>query len=104
MRALIIVDVQNDFVTGGKLEVSNGEQIIPIVNQLAEKFELVIATQDWHPADHKSFASQHEGKQPFDKTTLRSEERRVGKECNTRRKKYQKKKKNSMMTCIGRIV
>lgn len=70
MHALIIVDVQNDFVTGGKLEVSNGEQIIPIVNQLAEKFELVIATQDWHPADHKSFASQHEGKQPFDKTTL----------------------------------
>src|SRR5690606_17269690 len=70
MRALIIVDVQNDFVTGGKLEVANGEQIIPLVNELAGKFELVVATQDWHPQDHKSFASQHPGKQPFEKIVL----------------------------------
>jgi len=70
MRALIIVDVQNDFVTGGRLEVANGEQIIPLVNELAGSFELVVATQDWHPPDHKSFASQHPGKQPFEKIML----------------------------------
>ena len=70
MRALIIVDVQNDFVTGGRLEVANGEQIIPLVNELAGSFELVVATQDWHPPDHKSFASQHPGKQPFEKIVL----------------------------------
>lgn len=70
MRALIIVDVQNDFVTGGKLEVPNGEQIIPLVNQLSEKFELVVATQDWHPQNHKSFASAHRGRKPFETILL----------------------------------
>src|SRR5690606_2099670 len=70
MRALIIVDIQNDFVTGGKLEVPNGEQIIPLVNMLSEKFDLVVATQDWHPQDHKSFASNHPGKAPFEKIML----------------------------------
>ncbi len=66
MRALIIVDIQNDFVTGGKLEVPSGEQIIPLVNELAGHFDLVVATQDWHPPSHKSFASNHPGKKPFD--------------------------------------
>lgn len=66
MRALIIVDVQYDFVTGGKLEVPNGEQVIPLVNNLSEHFDLVVATQDWHPANHKSFASNHPDKKPFD--------------------------------------
>lgn len=70
MQALIIVDLQNDFVTGGKLEVPHGEQIIPLVNQLSRRFELVVATQDWHPADHKSFASNHADKKPFDKILL----------------------------------
>lgn len=70
MRALIIVDIQNDFVTGGKLEVPHGEQIIPLVNTLSAKFELVVATQDWHPPDHKSFASNHPGKKPFEKVML----------------------------------
>lgn len=70
MKALIIVDVQNDFVTGGKLEVSNGEQIIPLVNDLTTKFDLVVATQDWHPKEHKSFASNHPGKKPFEKIVL----------------------------------
>lgn len=70
MNALIIVDIQNDFVTGGKLEVPHGEQIVPLVNQLSGKFELVVATQDWHPQEHKSFASNHSGKQPFEKIML----------------------------------
>lgn len=70
MRALIIVDIQNDFVTGGKLEVPHGEQIIPLVNSLSEKFDLVVATQDWHPQNHKSFASNHPGKAPFEKIML----------------------------------
>lgn len=70
MRALIIVDVQNDFVSGGSLEVPAGEQIVPLVNELAEKFDLVVATQDWHPQDHKSFASNHHDKKPFEKIAL----------------------------------
>lgn len=70
MRALILVDIQNDFVAGGKLEVPNGEQIIPLVNQLSNEFELVVATQDWHPPGHKSFASNHPGKNAFETITL----------------------------------
>lgn len=70
MRALIIVDIQNDFVAGGSLEVPFGEQIVPLVNELSEKFDLVVATQDWHPPNHKSFASSHAGKKPFEKIML----------------------------------
>ncbi len=70
MKALIIVDIQNDFLPGGALEVPEGDHIIPLVNQMQKKFPLVAATQDWHPAGHGSFASVHEGKKPFDKTTL----------------------------------
>lgn len=60
--ALILIDIQNDFCPNGALAVNEGDQIIPIVNKLQEKFETVIATQDWHPTDHKSFAVNHEGK------------------------------------------
>lgn len=56
MKALIIVDIQNDFLPGGALAVKDGEQIIPLVNRLQRKFGLVVATQDWHPKDHGSFA------------------------------------------------
>ena len=70
MTALIIVDIQNDFIPGGKLAVPFGNQIIPLVNELQESFELVVATQDWHPSNHKSFASNHENKNPFEKITL----------------------------------
>ena len=70
MKALIVVDVQNDFTAGGNLAVPGGEQIIGLVNALQERFELVVATQDWHPSDHKSFASNHAGKKPFDKIML----------------------------------
>ena len=70
MRALIIIDIQNDFVTGGKLEVPNGEQVVPLVNELSHHFDLVVATQDWHPLTHKSFASNHPEKKPFEVITL----------------------------------
>jgi nicotinamidase/pyrazinamidase len=70
MRVLLITDIQNDFVAGGSLEVPFGEQIIPLVNELSEHFDLVVATQDWHPPTHKSFASNHAGKKIFDKIVL----------------------------------
>jgi nicotinamidase/pyrazinamidase len=62
MKALIVVDIQNDFIPGGSLAVPAGNEIIPIVNRLEKKFLLVVATQDWHPESHLSFASNHPGK------------------------------------------
>ena len=66
MKALLIVDVQNDFCPGGALEVPNGDQIIPAINQLSKQFDIVVQTQDWHPKEHSSFASSHQGKEPFE--------------------------------------
>lgn len=66
MKALIIVDIQNDFLPGGSLAVNDGDKIIPTINQLQNTYELVVATQDWHPAGHLSFASQHPGKNVFE--------------------------------------
>ncbi|MBD0404731.1 bifunctional nicotinamidase/pyrazinamidase [Flammeovirga sp. EKP202] len=63
MRALLIVDVQNDFVSGGALEVPEGDQIIPTINKISSKFDLVVATKDWHPEEHLSFADNHDGKE-----------------------------------------
>lgn len=57
--ALVIVDVQNDFCTGGNLAVPNGEEVVPVINSLREEFQTVVLTQDWHPAGHASFASTH---------------------------------------------
>ncbi|AKD03614.1 bifunctional nicotinamidase/pyrazinamidase [Pontibacter korlensis] len=70
MRALLLIDIQNDFLPGGSLAVPEGDAIIPVVNKLQDKFELVVATQDWHPINHKSFASQHEGKNVFETINL----------------------------------
>lgn len=70
MNALIIVDVQNDFLPGGALEVKEGDAIIPVINHLQKDFDLVVATQDWHPADHKSFASTHSEKKIFEEIML----------------------------------
>lgn len=61
MQALIVVDVQNDFLPGGALAVPDGDQVVPVINQLMPHYELVVATQDWHPAEHESFASRHVG-------------------------------------------
>ncbi|MCX2741779.1 bifunctional nicotinamidase/pyrazinamidase [Pontibacter anaerobius] len=66
MRALLIADIQNDFLPGGSLAVPEGDVIIPIVNRLQEQFDLVVAIQDWHPPQHKSFASNHAGKKPLE--------------------------------------
>lgn len=68
--ALLVIDIQNDFCSHGALAVANGERIIPLVNALARKFGNVILTQDWHPADHISFAASHSGRQPFDTIQL----------------------------------
>ncbi|SFH19718.1 bifunctional nicotinamidase/pyrazinamidase [Pontibacter chinhatensis] len=66
MRALLLIDIQNDFLPGGALAVPEGDAIIPLVNSIQGNYDLVVATQDWHPADHKSFASQHSGQNLFD--------------------------------------
>jgi nicotinamidase/pyrazinamidase len=70
MKALVIVDVQNDFMPGGQLEVPQGNMIIPLINRLQNKFDLVLASQDWHPKNHKSFASNHLNKKPFERIIL----------------------------------
>jgi len=67
---LVVVDVQYDFLPGGNLAVAGGDEIVPLINALAKKFKNVVFTQDWHPADHISFASQHPGKAPFETVEL----------------------------------
>jgi nicotinamidase/pyrazinamidase len=64
--ALLIIDVQNDFCPGGSLAVPDGDAVVPVINCLMEKFTAVIATQDWHPSGHVSFASNHRGKEPHE--------------------------------------
>ena len=64
--ALIVVDVQNDFCSGGALAVPDGEAVVSVINRLAGAFGLVVITQDWHPAGHASFASSHAGRSPFE--------------------------------------
>jgi nicotinamidase/pyrazinamidase len=68
--ALIVIDPQNDFCPGGALAVAGGDEIMPLVNRLIDQFAHVIVTQDWHPADHSSFASQHPGKSPLENIEL----------------------------------
>jgi nicotinamidase/pyrazinamidase len=64
--ALLVIDVQNDFMPGGALAIPDGDAIVPLINTLAKKFDHVILTQDWHPPQHISFASTHTNKQPFE--------------------------------------
>ena len=66
MHALLVIDVQNDFCPGGALAVEGGDEIVPGINGLMAEAEAVILTQDWHPSDHTSFASQHDGKDPME--------------------------------------
>src|SRR5262245_45582389 len=70
MRALILVDLQNDFCPGGALAVAHGDETIAVANRLMPQFDLVVATQDWHPRDHGSFAANHPGKQPYQSIEL----------------------------------
>ena len=67
MNALIIVDLQNDFLPGGALAVPGGDEVIPLTNELQRRFDVVLATQDWHPPDHGSFAANHPGNKPGDR-------------------------------------
>ncbi|MGC1391371.1 MAG: bifunctional nicotinamidase/pyrazinamidase [Bacteroidales bacterium] len=70
MKTLIIVDVQNDFMPGGPLAVPHGDLIVPVINKIQRYFDLIVATQDWHPKNHKSFASNHFDKKPFNRIIL----------------------------------
>jgi len=70
MKTLIIVDLQNDFLPGGALAVPQGDEVVPLANELQRRFELVVATQDWHPPDHGSFAANHPAKKPGDRIIL----------------------------------
>lgn len=74
MKTLVIIDVQNDFIPGGALAVPGGDEIVEVINELQEKFELVIATQDWHPKNHSSFAKNHKGKEAFDTVQWKGQE------------------------------
>ena len=65
-RALVVIDVQNDFCPGGALPVAEGDRVVPVINRLAARFQRVVATQDWHPPGHVSFASSHPGRRPFE--------------------------------------
>jgi nicotinamidase/pyrazinamidase len=71
MKSLILVDLQNDFLPGGALAVPQGDVVIPLANQLQIAFRLVVATQDWHPANHQSFAVNHPGRKPGDIIKMR---------------------------------
>ncbi len=68
--ALILIDIQNDFCPGGALAVPGGDAVVPVANRLARRFSTVVLTQDWHPADHRSFASAHPGAALFSTVTL----------------------------------
>jgi nicotinamidase/pyrazinamidase len=67
---LLAVDAQNDFCPGGALAVAEGDLVIPLINRLAERFDSVVLTQDWHPPGHTSFASSHPGTAPFETITM----------------------------------
>jgi len=64
LKALIVVDVQNDFCPGGPLAVAEGDRVVPVINALMPRFDLIVATQDWHPVEHGSFAANHPGHEP----------------------------------------
>ena len=68
--ALIVIDVQNDFCPGGALAVADGDVIVPLINRVARRFGTRVFTQDWHPAEHRSFAANHPGAAPFTTTEM----------------------------------
>lgn len=70
MKTLLLIDIQNDFMPGGALAVAGGDEIIPVVNGMMPDFDLVVATQDWHPEDHGSFAANHPGKAIYEQILL----------------------------------
>ncbi len=70
MKALILVDIQRDFLPGGNLPVENGDRILPVVNDLLPHYPVIAVTQDWHPPEHRSFASAHEGREPLEEIEM----------------------------------
>jgi nicotinamidase/pyrazinamidase len=70
MRALLLIDLQYDFCPGGALAVARGDETVPVANRLMSSFSTIVATQDWHPPDHGSFAANHPGKQPYEMNEL----------------------------------
>jgi nicotinamidase/pyrazinamidase len=70
VKTLLLIDIQNDFMPGGALAVARGDEIIPVINDLMPSFDLIVATQDWHPADHGSFAVNHPGQSLFETIDL----------------------------------
>lgn len=77
MKALLLVDLQIDFLPGGTIPVPQGDAVLPLINQLQGRFKIVLATQDWHPANHKSFAAHHPGRNPGDVVTLKKVPQRL---------------------------
>lgn len=77
MKVLLLVDLQNDFLTGGSMPVPQGESIIPLASQLEGCFKLVVATQQWHPTNHKSFAASHTGRSPGEVVVLKKQPQRL---------------------------
>lgn len=74
MKALVLVDIQNDFLPGGALAVPDGDAVIAVANAIQSKFDLVVATQDWHPPNHGSFADNHQDRVPGDLIVLNGQE------------------------------
>lgn len=84
-KALLMIDIQNDFCPGGALAVAEGDATAILSNTLHDKFDMRVLTQDWHPADHSSFADNHEGAQPFSmKAILSAIESTASTRCSTR--------------------
>ncbi|HEY1170124.1 MAG TPA: bifunctional nicotinamidase/pyrazinamidase [Verrucomicrobiae bacterium] len=77
VKALVVVDVQNDFTPGGALAVPKGDEVVPVINKLLTEYDLVVATKDWHPKGHISFASRHPGTSVGDRVELESGTQRV---------------------------
>lgn len=77
MKTLVLVDVQNDFMPGGALPVKEGDHIVPVINRMLSKFDLVVATQDWHPQNHKSFAVNNPGKKEYEVIDLNGLEQKL---------------------------
>lgn len=73
MKTLIVIDVQNDFMPGGSLAVPAGDKIVPVINRIQDKFDLIVASQDWHPQNHVSFASNHPGKSTFEEIEIQGQ-------------------------------
>jgi len=85
MKTLILVDIQNDFIPGGALAVPAGDEVVEVANRLIPWFDLVVATQDWHPADHLSFASGHAGRSVGQVIQLRRVDQVLGRPIASRR-------------------